>query len=244
LIFWCISKCIEYADVNALEPLTKLIAICLRCEDQVKFFESQCSNQEVFVSCAGLMLQLSSVYVTTLFIIKLKRPCCPWPVECVKIMFFIFFDNDPIELIFLWQLALLSIVQGSLGPVEETISSFSTMSVFMFVPKNVSCGHEFDCFVNYIHYMYQQRQIYNHGIIRQGFRNFVFLAVYSMQKHICAESSWWLVVPRVYLYKSLWVPDSVRVNSIFGFGGKKDRRSFETCSSHVSPRNEPMKTSF
>jgi hypothetical protein len=36
----------------------------------------------------------------------------------------------------------------------------------------------------------------------------------------------------------------VTLNSIFGFGGKVDRRGFETCSSHLSPRNEPMNTSF
>jgi hypothetical protein len=36
----------------------------------------------------------------------------------------------------------------------------------------------------------------------------------------------------------------VILNSIFGFGGKVDRRGFETCSSHLSPRNEPMNTSF
>jgi hypothetical protein len=46
------------------------------------------------------------------------------------------------------------------------------------------------------------------------------------------------------LYKSLRVPDSVKLNSIFGFGGKVGRRSFETCSSHLSPRNEPMNRSF
>jgi hypothetical protein len=46
------------------------------------------------------------------------------------------------------------------------------------------------------------------------------------------------------VYSHLWTPDSVILNSIFGFGGKVDRRSFETCSSHLSPRNEPMKTSF
>jgi hypothetical protein len=80
-------------------------------------------------------------------------------------------------------------LKGSMGPVEETISSFSTLSVFMFMPKNVSHGYSFDWIVNYMHKVCQKRQIYNHGIFRQGFRNFVFLAVYSMQKHICAESS-------------------------------------------------------
>jgi hypothetical protein len=36
----------------------------------------------------------------------------------------------------------------------------------------------------------------------------------------------------------------VKLNSNFGFGGKVDKRSFETVSSHLSPRNEPMNTNF
>jgi hypothetical protein len=80
-------------------------------------------------------------------------------------------------------------LKGITDPVEETVSSFSTQSVFTFVPKNVSGAHSFDWIVNYIHKVRQERQICKHGIIRQGSRNFVFLAFYSMQKHICAESS-------------------------------------------------------
>jgi hypothetical protein len=48
----------------------------------------------------------------------------------------------------------------------------------------------------------------------------------------------------VCVYAALWAPDSVRINSFFGFGGKEGRKSFETCSSHLSPRNEPMSTRF
>jgi hypothetical protein len=36
----------------------------------------------------------------------------------------------------------------------------------------------------------------------------------------------------------------VILNSIFGFGGKVNRGGFETCSSHLSPRNGSMNTSF
>jgi hypothetical protein len=91
---------ITCANTIALVLLTKLIAICSRCEDQVKFFVSQCSCQKVFVSKAKLMLRLSLMYISTLFIIKLELVSRARSVECVKIMFFNFLDNDPIKLIF------------------------------------------------------------------------------------------------------------------------------------------------
>jgi hypothetical protein len=92
--------CVACANTNALEPLRKLIALTSRCEDQLKFFESKYSNQKGFVSYAGLMLRLSSTYVSTLFIIKLKHPPRARSVECVKFTVFNFFDNDPIKSIF------------------------------------------------------------------------------------------------------------------------------------------------
>jgi hypothetical protein len=61
-------------NIVALDPLRNRISITSICEDQLKFFESKYSNQEGFVSYAGLMLRLSSMYVSTLFIIKLKHP--------------------------------------------------------------------------------------------------------------------------------------------------------------------------
>jgi hypothetical protein len=40
------------------------------------------------------------MFVSTLFIIKMELPLRARSVECVKIMFFNFFDNDPVNLIF------------------------------------------------------------------------------------------------------------------------------------------------
>jgi hypothetical protein len=131
------------------------------------------------------------MYVSTLFITKLELPSCPWPVECVKIMFFNFVDNDPIELIF--DDKLRSYVYCKVVLVWVPLRKLSAVfrhSVFSCLfQKNVSRGYIFDWIVNNMHKVRQQRQIYNHGIIRQGYRNFVFLASYSMQKHICAGFS-------------------------------------------------------
>jgi hypothetical protein len=135
--------CVTCADTVALKPLTNRISTCWISEDQVKFFVFQCSNQDVFVSHAGLMFRLTSTYVSMLFIIKSELPLRVRSVECVKITFFNFFDNDPIELIFgdkLRGYAYCKLVLVSLRKLSAVFRHSVFGSIFhVCAKKRVSC---------------------------------------------------------------------------------------------------------
>jgi hypothetical protein len=91
---------IESANMVALDPLRNRISITSICEDKREIFIWQNSNQKIFVSCGRLMSRLSSMYVPTLFIIKLELSSRVRSMECIKITFFNFLDNHSTYLIF------------------------------------------------------------------------------------------------------------------------------------------------